>query len=226
MIDATYFGKREEKFGVLVAKDALTMQPVAFRFIRTETLKEYEALRKELEAKRFQILAVTVDGRRGLYGLFEDLPIQMCHFHQQQILIRYLTRNPQSEAAQNLKKIAASLGRVSACRFSLLLDAWYRRYRDYYEERTPDESKRGWHYKHKRLRSAYRSLRNNLPYLFTYRTYPELNIPNTTNALDGGCFAPMKMLLKIHRGIGLSVKKKLIIDFILKRMNQQHENDL
>jgi hypothetical protein len=52
-------------------------------------------------------------------------------------------------------------------------------------------------------RSAYRSLRLNLPYLFTYEKYPELNIPNTTNSFDG-CFAYLKQLVRVHRG----VKKK------------------
>ena len=32
-------------------------------------------------------------------------------------------------------------------------------------------------FKHRQLRSALRSLKNNLPYLFAYQDYPELNIP-------------------------------------------------
>jgi len=39
-------------------------------------------------------------------------------------------------------------------------------------------------------------------------------IPNTTSHLDGGLFAPMKMLLNIHRGIGIEMKKKLILDYL------------
>jgi hypothetical protein len=70
----------------------------------------------------------------------------------------------------------------------------------------------------KRLRSAYRSLQTNLSYLFTYKNYPELKIPNTINHLDGGFFAPMKMLMKIHRDIGVGMKKKLVIDFLQKQV--------
>ena len=33
---------------------------------------------------------------------------------------------------------------------------------------------------------AYRSLKTNLPYLFTHRRYKQLGIQNTTNSLDGG----------------------------------------
>ncbi|HOD78837.1 MAG TPA: hypothetical protein PKI10_11275, partial [Syntrophorhabdus sp.] len=39
----------------------------------------------------------------------------------------------------------------------------------------------------------------NLPFLFTYKKYPDLNIPNTTNSLDG-CFAYLKELVRVRRG--------------------------
>ena len=42
-----------------------------------------------------------------------------------------------------------------------------------------------WYYTHKKVRSAYRSLKTNLPNLFTYQRYLALNIPNTTNTIDG-----------------------------------------
>ncbi|RUM70088.1 MAG: hypothetical protein DSZ09_04900 [Sulfurovum sp.] len=69
-------------------------------------------------------------------------------------------------------------------------------------------------YTHRRVRSAYRSLVSNLPYFFTYKKYPELEIQNTTNHLDCGLFTPMKMLLKIHHGIDIKMKKKLIMDYL------------
>ena len=141
----------------------------------------------------------------------------MCHFHQQAIVTRYLTRKPKLQAAVDLKRIVSCLGKTTECRFRYLLAAWYHRHKCFYEEKVDDESKRGWHYKHKRLRSAYRSLQRNLPYLFTYQKYLDLHIPNTTNHLDGGCFSPLKDLLKIHRGIGIEMKKKLIIDFLENR---------
>nr|WP_052296611.1 hypothetical protein [Nitratifractor salsuginis] len=218
VIDATFFGKRVKGFGVLVAKDVLSGQPVAYRFIQTETLFEYAMIRQNLLDQGFVIQAVTVDGRRGLFGLFADLPVQMCHFHQQAILTRYLTRKPTYQASKDLKCIASYLGQTTLCRFRYMLEAWLLRHRKFYEEKTPDDSPRGWHYTHDRLRSAYRSLERNLPYLFTYKTHPNLDIANTTNALDGGLFSPLKSLLKIHRGIGDSMKKKLITDFLEKAM--------
>ncbi|MFT5249547.1 MAG: hypothetical protein ACI93P_001273 [bacterium] len=38
---------------------------------------------------------------------------------------------------------------------------------------------------HKRLSSPYRSLKSNLPWLFVWYYYIELEIPNITNAIDG-----------------------------------------
>jgi hypothetical protein len=72
-----------------------------------------------------------------------------------------------------------------------------------------------WFYTHKRLRSAYRSLKINLPYLFTYQKYSELNIPNTTNSLDG-CFAYLKELVRVHRGINKTLKRKIIQEILTK----------
>jgi hypothetical protein len=52
---------------------------------------------------------------------------------------------------------------------------------------------------HSRLLSAYKSLKNNLPYLFTYKKFRKLDFPNTTNALDRGVFTYMKKLMKLHQ---------------------------
>jgi len=59
-------------------------------------------------------------------------------------------------------------------------------------------------------------LKINLPYLFTYQKHPELNIPNTTNALDG-CFAYLKELVRVHRGVSQTLKRKIILEILTKR---------
>ncbi len=213
-MDATFFGRREDKFGLIIAKDIHYKEAVSYHFIESETNEEYKVLRKEIEDNRYIIKAIIIDGRRGLYGLFKDIPIQMCHFHQQAIITRYLTKNPKLEASIKLKRIASYLGKVQQDRFIFLLDCWYKRYKLFLNEKTLNEETRRWRYTHRRLRSAYRSLRTNLTYLFTYKNHPDLHIQNTTNSLDGGVFSPMKMLLKIHRGIGIDMKKKLITDYL------------
>ena len=44
-----------------------------------------------------------------LFGLFYDIPVQMCQFHQIQIVQRYLTRKPKSPAAMTYRNINESL---------------------------------------------------------------------------------------------------------------------
>jgi len=68
-------------------------------------------------------------------------------------------------------------------------------------------------YTHKRLRSAYRSIRNNLPWLFTWYDHHELGIPNTTNAIDGH-FADLKNKLRNHNGLSLQRKMRFIDEFL------------
>ncbi len=58
------------------------------------------------------------------------------------------------------------------------------------------------YYIHKRLRSAYRSLKTNLPWLFTWYGFIDLKIPNTTNAIDGH-FSDLKRKLNNHNGLSL-----------------------
>lgn len=67
-------------------------------------------------------------------------------------------------------------------------------------------------YVHKKLRSAYRSLKTNLPWLFTWYDHIELNIPNTTNAIDGH-FANLKNKLRNHNGLSTERKKKFMDEF-------------
>jgi hypothetical protein len=81
-------------------------------------------------------------------------------------------------------------------------------------ERTVKQDTKKSYYPHKKLRSAYRSLKNNLNSLFTWYDNIELGIPNTTNAIDGH-FADLKNKLRNHNGLSMTRKKKFI-DGILK----------
>jgi hypothetical protein len=57
------------------------------------------------------------------------------------------------------------------------------------------------------------SLKTNLPYLFTYLEYRELNIPNTTNSLDGS-FTNLKDLAGVHRRFTPNMKRKIIEEIL------------
>ena len=217
VIDATFFGKREDKFGLIIAKDVELKIPIAYNFIESASKETYKSLIEQIRDKGFTIKAVVLDGKPGIFSLFKDIPFALCYFHIKAIITRKLTRNPKLEASIKLKQITSYLGNISACRFEYMLLAWHKRHKAFLDEKVEDNSKRGWHYKHRKVRSAYRSLKRFLPYLFTYQKYQDLNIPTTTNLLDGGCFSPLKDLLRVHRGIDNKMKKKLIVFFIENR---------
>jgi len=188
---------------------------IIWKHIDSETVYEYKQLIYKLQMIGYTIKGIIIDGKRGLYKAFRYIPIQMCHFHQRKTIIKYITKNPRLQAGKDLQKIMYSLTSSSETRFTKKLDNWHKKYKEFLDEKTVNIETNKSYFKHKKLRSAYRSLRTNLPYLFTYKNYPDLGIQNTTNALDGGVFSPMKKLINIHCGISKSLKLKMVDDFLL-----------
>lgn len=90
VLDATFFGRRVDKFGLIIAKDIYKGSPVSYHFIAIESFFEYQILLRDILQVEFIIKAAVIDGKRGLFGLLGDIPVQMCHFHQQAIITRYL----------------------------------------------------------------------------------------------------------------------------------------
>lgn len=115
------------------------------------------------------------------------------------ILQRYLTRKPKLDAFKDLKKIISRLTTATEVRFENKLDLWHQEYEELISEKSINPTIGKEQYPHRRLMAADKSLRRNLPYLFTYKNYPELNIVNTTNDLDGGVFTQLKKLMKLHQ---------------------------
>ena len=156
----------------------------------------------------FSFKSVTIDGRRGVIKLLEarypHLPIQLCQFHQAQMIRRYTTNSPKTECGRALKALMGCLTQVDGITFQSLHESLYAQYKEFLKERNEQGQ-----FKHRRLRSAFRSLKTNLPYLFTYKQYPERGIPNTTNSCDGS-FAHWKQKLKIHRGLTKDRRNKLV----------------
>ena len=210
--DVTFF-KRD--FGVCVIRAPHLKKNLYAQEVQTESVDAYRQGRINLEELGYTIKAIVLDGRPGVRQLFSDVPIQMCHFHQKQIITRYLTNNPKLEAGIELKKITATLCQTNERDFTDAIHNWHQKLSSFLKEKTTDPLAGKWFYTHKRLRSAYRSLKINLPYLFTYQKYHDLNIPNTTNSLDG-CFAYLKELVRVHRGINKTLKRKIIQEILTK----------
>ena len=192
---------------------------ILWRKIETERLSEYTALINDLETAGVQFSSFVIDGRTGVRDLlckrFPDNPLQLCQFHQVAIVKRYLTSRPKTEAGQELLTLTMKIKKSDADTFTKSLNTWHEKHATFLAERSKDDSKRGWHYTHKRLRSAYRSLRANLPWLFTYLRHPHIGMPNTTNSCDGS-FAHLKQKVKLHRGLRKHRRDKMVNYFLEK----------
>lgn len=210
LMDTTYWGRG---FGVMLFKDSITGENLLKYYVKTETNYLYQKGIEELQAHGFTILAIVCDGRRGLIQSFSRIPVQMCQFHQAAIIRRYITKNPKLQASKDLKAIVDLLKQTDKESFQGALTGWYSTWGSFLNERTINIETCKSHFTHKKLRSAYRSLKNNLPWLFTWYDNIELNIPNTTNAIDGH-FADLKNKLRNHNGLSLERKMKFIDGFL------------
>lgn len=209
-MDTTYWGRN---FGVMLFKDSLTKENLLKYYVKNETNQLYINGISELKSLGFDIKGIVCDGRKGLIQSFKDIPVQMCQFHQSAIIRRYLTKKPKLKAAQELIEVVDLMKKTDKESFDGALQQWFENWQDFLNERTISPITNKSFYTHKRLRSAYRSLSNNLKWLFTWYELIELNIPNTTNAIDGH-FADLKNKLRNHNGLSLKRKKKFIDGFL------------
>lgn len=209
LIDTTYFGR---KFGVMVFKDSISGQILLKQYVKTETNALYLSGIEEIARRGIKIQSIICDGRKGLLQFFDGIPTQMCNFHQVAIIRRYLTKKPKMQASKELWEHVLVLVKTDKESFEGGLAAWHTKWKEFLNERKIDAAGKN-RYVHKRLRSAYRSLKTNLPWLFTWYDYMHLKIPNTTNAIDGH-FADLKNKLRNHNGLSELRKKKFIDEFL------------
>lgn len=126
---------------------------------------------------------------------------------------KYLMRKPETDAGKALRSIMLTLPRTDEATFTNVLTAWEKQYRAFITEKTLVLGTKHWYYTHKNVRSAYRSLVTNLPHLFTYQRHPELNIPNTTNTIDG-YFSGVKKKVAAHHGLRKDRRFKVIAELL------------
>lgn len=196
----------------MLFKDAASGLNLYKIYVKTETNGLYLQGIEYLKQRDFTIQAVVCDGRRGLFQLFPGMPMQMCNFHQVAIIRRYLTKKPKMQASKELWQLTLILAHTDKESFEGGLTDWHTKWMNFLNERKIDEKGKK-RYIHKRLRSAYRSLRTNLQWLFTWYDNIEMGIHNTTNAIDGH-FADLKNKLRNHNGLSIQRKMKFIDEFL------------
>ncbi len=209
-VDTTYFGKSA---GVSIFRDVTNNVILHWIFVTRENITTYATGMQYLESQNITIAGIVVDGFRSFYNAYANVyPIQMCQKHMADIVRRHITRRPVLEASQELKRIVDRLYMSSQREFTMEFEHWLMKWENFLKERSYFEGGR-WGYTHGRLRRAVFSLKRYLPYLFTYEKYPIL--PKTNNSIEG-FNSGLKDAIRIHRGLRVDRKIKLIHYYLRK----------
>lgn len=211
-MDTTYWGR---SFGLMVIRDALRGNVLWHKYVRHETVAQYVEGVNWLRSNGFRIYGAVIDGMKGLSQALKPVPVQMCQFHQMLIVRRYLTQDPEIEASRNLLELVNGMTVTDKESFIGAFNEWYDKYRDVVNERVHDGRirRRTPPYMRPRLRSAYLSVKRNIPLLWTFYDHPETGLPNTNNALEG-LFSDLKTKVRVHSGISREHREKLLDEYI------------
>ena len=211
-MDTTYWGR---SFGLMVIRDALRGNVLWHKYVRHETVAQYVEGVNWLRSNGFRIYGAVIDGMKGLPQALKPVPVQMCQFHQMLIVRRYLTQDPEIEASRNLLELVNGMTVTDKESFIGAFNEWYDKYGDVVNERVHDGRirRRTPPYMRPRLRSAYLSVKRNMPLLWTFYDHPETGLPNTNNALEG-LFSDLKTKVRVHSGISREHREKLLDEYI------------
>lgn len=152
--------------------------------VKRETIQDYKDGIATLQNQWRIIKAIVCDGKRWLLWWL-NIPVQMCVFHQKQIMRRYITKTPKLEANKELQDISWFIWDLKKSTIQQWLDDRHNRYKNFLLEKNDSGN-----YVHTRTRKAHRSLKNNLQYLYTFNDYEWIiNIPKTTNSIESVFFS-------------------------------------
>ena len=209
-LDTTYWG---HNWGVLLALDEEYGTPLYVAFIKHETIKDYVDAVSSIEERGYLIRGLVVDGIKGLFSEFSGHKIQMCQFHMQQIVRRYLTKKPKLVAARELNVLMGKITTMKSEDFEKEFTEWKCRWNDTINKKSTLKTGKK-QFVHKSLRSAMQSVEFYLPYLFTCQLPECQGMPNTNNKI-AGTFTDLKKNLNNHSGMRVVNRKRFISGFFL-----------
>lgn len=155
--DATFFGR---EYGLLVYR--ALKRNIHWQEVDHEKMDYIAQGLLHLHAEGWRFSSFTIDGRRGVIHLLEQLfpgtPIQFCLYHQKAIVQRYLMGNLKTDCAKAIRSLMGDMLHISEVEFLTRLHAIKRQYRDFLKERN--ESRQ---FVYRKLRAALRSLTANSP---------------------------------------------------------------
>ena len=183
-MDTTYWGR---DFGLMVIKDALRNKVLWRKYITHERIADYMEGVQWLKSQDFKIYGAVIDGIRGLAQALWPCPVQLCQFHQILTVRHYLTQEPELDASRDLLELVCNIKIMDKVGFLKAFMEWHEKYKDVMNERVQDRriKRKTPPYMRPRLRSAYLSVKRNMPLLWTFQDFPNLGLPNTNNGLEG-----------------------------------------
>lgn len=214
-MDVTYFGRLWGILTVINAHNGKTLYCEATNGY--ETVWDYKKAIKKLHEYNVHPKIATTDGKSGVIKMLEEygIKVQFCQFHQLKIVTQCITRKPVLLPNIELRNISLSLSRVDRDIFETMVYSWKLRNEVWLQEKSRAEDGK-WGYTHRLTRRAINSLITNLPYLFTFQEYPELEIPNTNNKIEG-LHSELKRRLNNHRGLKKAQKIQFARIFFSER---------
>ncbi len=216
IIDGTYF---KNGLCLVLYRDYHIKSTQLYRLSTGEHYTEIKEDLTNLLSLGVQIESITCDGHRSIIkAVKEILPnilMQRCLVHIQRDCRIWLTKNPQSQAGYELKKVVSKLHLINNHKelsFWLLdLHNWFIKFREYINEKSYNpETNRYW-FTHKMVRRSFMTIKRALPDMFHYLDNP--NIPKSSNSIES-FFAHMKGHLNIHRGLSYNHRKQFIMWYL------------
>ncbi|MDQ4501217.1 IS1249 family transposase, partial [Sinomonas sp. ASV322] len=201
---------------------------IGWQWCDTEKSAAWAALLERFPAPR----VVVCDGGAGLASalrkVWPETRVQRCLVHVHRNVRTHLTHRPRLEAGRALLRLSKALMRLKtaeeAAAWATALNDWHTRWGPMLKQRThrgeagaaPSWVKpsQQWWYTHKRLRAAYYLLERLVKAgtLFTHLApeHEDLRIASTTNRIEGGVNAQLRLLLKHHRGMSQNHMKRAV----------------
>lgn len=203
LIDGTYF---KNKLCLVLYRDNNIKDTLIYRVTDGEWFDELCEDLSNLLRFGIQIESVTCDGLsntiKAIKAISPDTLIQRCLVHIQREVLIWLTRNPQSQAAIELRQIVLKLHLITDRNkwgyWVVELMQWYDAHKEFINQKTYNQDTSRYWFTHKSVRRSFIHIKRALPNMFYY--LDNSNIPKSTNALES-FFGHLKENIAIHRGL-------------------------
>jgi hypothetical protein len=196
-------------------------KPIALQWAGSENQTAWEALFCRIPEPKVVVMDGGAGAKAAITVAWPGVRVQRCLVHVQRNLRKYLTSHPRTDGGKALwglgMKLTGITTRDQAAKWLGLLNDWHQTYGEHINEKTTRaqtldadvpkwvKPKQTWWYTHHRLRSAYhllaRLIRQNVLFTYLDEQFDALGIASTTNPIEGGVNAQLRLVMRHHRGM-------------------------